>query len=390
MKLLRLAALASLSFLALAACETSPGPTLSSTGEVLPRVEAREPASDALLTTIAFGSCLKQKDPMPILASLLESDPDLTILLGDNVYGDVSDIENPAVPELVEAYATLAGRPEFQAVIDQSPVMATWDDHDYGKNDLGKDLPVKEETEEVFEAFWNLRPGDERLSKPGIYTAKSFGPDGQRVQIILLDTRFFRDDLTRVQNNTMPGWGRYSPSTDPDIQMLGEEQETWLASVLDEPADLRILVSSIQIIAEGHGWEAWQTMPAARQRLYDIIRKSGVNNLVAVSGDRHLGGLYSDQTALPFPLYELTTSSLNAPQSIGRARRGQTSHEAGPKRMGLPVYDENFGTIEIDWQARTLKLAVRGMDGEYERTVSVPMDLKPTVYKQGNPRVADF
>lgn len=390
MNICRLAALASLSAIALAACETSPERILSSTGVALPQVEAREPAQDAVLTTIAFGSCLKQKDPMPILASLLDTAPDLTILLGDNVYGDVSDIEDRAIPELVEAYATLASRSEFQALINQSPVLATWDDHDYGKNDLGKGLPVKDLTEDVFEAFWDVPQGDERLDRPGIYTAKTFGPEGQRVQIILLDTRFFRDDLTVTDERGAPGKERYLPSTDPDIQMLGKDQEAWLARTLNQPADVRVLVSSIQIIAEGHGWEAWQTMPAARQRLYDIIRNSGVNNLVAISGDRHLGGLYSDQTALPFPLYELTTSSLNAPQSTGRARRGQTSHEPGPKRMGLPVYEENFGTIEIDWTARTLQMSVRGMSGEHERSVTVPMDLTPQTYRQANPKVADL
>jgi len=389
MSIKRIAALAGLSLLALTACETT-GPSHTSFNSELPRVEAREPAADAVLTTIAFGSCLKQKDPMPILATLLETKPDLTILLGDNVYGDVEDVEDPQIPELLGAYATLADRVEFQAVIRQTPVMATWDDHDYGKNDRGKDLPVKEQAEEAFEAFWNVQEGDERLDRPGVYTAKTFGPAGQRVQIILLDTRFFREGLTATDDRGAPGKERYLPSPDRDIQMLGETQEAWLADVLQEEADLRILVSSIQIIAEGHGWEAWQTMPEARARLYDIIRDSGVKNLVTVSGDRHLGGLYSEQTALPFPLYELTTSSLNAPQSTGRARRGETAHEPGPKRMGLPVYEENFGTIEIDWEARTLKMAVRGLEGQYERTVSLPMEQKPQRYNQSNPKVADL
>ena len=40
-----------------------------------------------------------------------------------------------------------------------------------------------------------------------------------------------------------------------DGDMLGEEQWRWLGNLLREPADLRLLASSIQVVADGHGWE---------------------------------------------------------------------------------------------------------------------------------------
>ena len=39
--------------------------------------------------------------------------------------------------------------------------------------------------------------------------------------------------------------------------MLGETQWAWLEDQLSMPADIRIITSSIQVIAEGHGWERW-------------------------------------------------------------------------------------------------------------------------------------
>ncbi len=353
---------------ALAACETVPAPNELPT---VASVNVQEPAEGAVLTRVLFGSCLKQEDPMPILSTMIERQPDLTVLLGDNVYGDVDDPADPDAPELTGAYQALAKRAEFQRLVASTPILTTWDDHDFGLNDAGGDLPIKASTEHVFEEFWNVSPDDERRTRPGIYTAKTYGPAGQRVQIILLDTRFFRSSLTRKDaSDSTPG--KYQPSTDMNQTILGPEQETWLAEALAEPADLRILVSSIQVIAEGHGWEAWRTMPLARTRLYDTLKEHGADNLVVVSGDRHLAGLYQEPEGFDRPLTELTASSLNAPQSVWRAERGDTSIEPGPKRLGTPFYGANFGEILINWENEVLTLAVIDETGTPVRKLDAP------------------
>ncbi|MCQ8183904.1 alkaline phosphatase D family protein [Parvularcula maris] len=325
----------------------------------------------APMSRIVFGSCLRQKEPAPILAAMAEQQPDLAVMLGDNVYGDVRDLGDARMTELVEAYNTLGQHEEFTALRKTVPMLTVWDDHDYGLNDQGGSYPRKEVAEDIYMRAWDIDPNDERRSREGVYTAKTYGPEGQRVQIILLDTRYFRDDLLATDERGAPGKERYLPKDDPGAQMLGAVQEAWLAEVLREPADLRVLVSSIQILAEGHGWEAWRTLPGARERLYGIIEESGATNIVAVSGDRHLGGLYAREDVLPFTLHEMTASSLNAPQSAGRTRRGETAHEPGPYRQGLPVYVENFGEMEIDWQASTVRLSVRGMSGEALRVKQI-------------------
>lgn len=144
------------------------------------------------------------------------------------------------------------------------------------------------------------------------------------------------------------------PSDDAAATMLGEAQWAWLAEELQKPADLRLLVSSIQVIADGHGWEAWRTLPHERDRLYRTILETGANGVVIISGDRHRAGVYRLEGAAPYPLYELTASSLNL--SFG----GQ--EEPGPNRLGPTFTDENYGLVEIDWRARELSLCIR--DGE--------------------------
>ena len=39
-----------------------------------------------------------------------------------------------------------------------------------------------------------------------------------------------------------------------------------------EPARLRLIVSSIQALAEYHGWEAWANFPREQARLFELLR----------------------------------------------------------------------------------------------------------------------
>lgn len=57
---------------------------------------------------------------------------------------------------------------------------------------------------------------------PGTYYERSFGPEGQRVQVIMLDTRFFRSALTPTDQWNARGRERYIPSEDPKQDMLGQ------------------------------------------------------------------------------------------------------------------------------------------------------------------------
>ena len=73
--------------------------------------------------------------------------------------------------------------------------------------------------------------------------------------------------------------------------MLGEDQWRWLAEQLRVPAEVRLLVSSIQVVAEDHGWEKWMNFPHERERLFKLIRETGAEGVIILSGDRHLAEL---------------------------------------------------------------------------------------------------
>jgi alkaline phosphatase D len=330
--------------LALLLCVTAAiaGPTFA--GQPADPVH-RAPAPDALLSRIAVGSCLNQRRPAPILRTIAGLHPDLLLLIGDNVYADT---DNPA--RMRGAYADLAANADYRALVAAVPVLATWDDHDYGDNDAGAEWGFKRGAKDAMLAFFDEPLDSPRRGREGVYDARVFGPPGRRVQVILLDTRWFRSPLVQAEKG-------YAPNADPQATLLGAAQWAWLESQLREPAELRILGSSIQVVANDHGFERWGNFPAERARLLRTLAATGARDVVVVSGDRHRGELsVLDDPALGYPLYDLTASSLNVP--IPR-------DEPNRLRRGPLVTVANFGLIEIDWNATppALTLSLRGEDG---------------------------
>ena len=117
------------------------------------------------LTRIAFGSCAHQDKPQPIWDAVLAYRPELFVFAGDNVYGDVS---SAATSELAAAYAKAAAIPGYAALRRAVWSLATWDDHDYGRNDGGADFPYKAETKARFLDFWQIPKDDPRRGRDGV------------------------------------------------------------------------------------------------------------------------------------------------------------------------------------------------------------------------------
>lgn len=309
-----------------------------------------EPAASRALTRIAVGSCLRQNRPAPIFDDVLAVKPELLLMIGDNVYGDFKG--DDASP-LKNAYVTLARHADFNKARAQIAVLPVWDDHDYGLNDGGSDFKHKTVAGNLFHQFWGRTP--ERSLDDGIHYSRIYGPTGQRVQIIMLDTRSFRSPL-RLKSPDSPLFGKFEPDTDPAKTILGERQWAWLATELQKPAEVRLIVSSIQALAEGHGWERWGNLPRERQRLIDLLSTTRTGALIILSGDRHSGAFYATSAA-GRDIVELTASSFNAPPPPNKDARV-------PPLASDIVSKENFGLAEIDWGNRTVLLSLRGLNGE--------------------------
>ena len=256
------------------------------------------------IDVIAFGSCLRGDDDPAVWNAILAQDPDLFLFLGDNVYVDV-----PVAPrgpaDFLAKYDRLATHPGWRALRAAVPVLATWDDHDYGLNDAGAEFPLKRVAQNQFLDFFGSEANTEadaaRRDRPGIYHAQTFGPAGRRVQVILLDTRFHRGPLTRNEHRPR-GRGPYRPDAESTSGVLGAAQWAWLEEQLRQPADLRVIASSIQVVADEHGWETWGNLPRERDRLYRLIDDTDAAGVVFVSGDRHRAGAVARRAARRAPI----------------------------------------------------------------------------------------
>jgi alkaline phosphatase D len=309
------------------------------------------------IARIAAGSCARQDKPQPLWHAVAAFRPDVLLMLGDNVYGDTEDMEL-----LREKYAKLAAQPGFAALRRTVPIVAVWDDHDYGANDAGREYPRKRESQQVFLDFFGIAADAPLRTQAGIYRAVTVGPPGRRVQFICLDTRYHRSPLDVIpRGERVKGRGPYRPQVDADATVLGADQWAWLERVLREPAEVRIVLSSIQVVAEEHQWERWGNFPAERARLLRTIRAAGAAGVIVVSGDRHSGEISrmpAGDDALAYPLYDLTASSINQPNRFN-GPDDANRWRLGPWRRGV-----NFGTIEIDWEAADPALTIAVRDEE--------------------------
>ena len=98
-------------------------------------------------------------------------------------------------------------------------------------------------------------------------------------------------------------------------------------------------MSSIQVIAEGHGWERWGNLPHERKRLLDLLRRRSQGDVLLVSGDRHIGGIYQIEHAGE-RFTEITSSGLNMAWT--------RSDEYLPNQIGVPVREDHFAVLSID------------------------------------------
>ena len=355
--------------------------TISLPAAAADRVSVR---TELTITTLGFGSCEHEDRPLPIWDTINAARCDAFVLLGDNIYADTAD---PAV--FRRKYALIAAVPGFAKFRQTTPLFATWDDHDYGTNDGGAGFPGAAAAQRELCEFFQVPNASPLRTTPGVYDCVTLGPVGKRVQLILLDTRMFRSPLEKDPTNPKVT----IPNTDPDATILGEEQWAWFERRLHEPAEIRVVVSSIQLIANEHGSEKWDNFPKERARFLELLRRTQARGVVVISGDRHMAELSALTPAdgISYPLYDLTTSGLNLeipPKPAARADKKTKPKEAAPKKPQInryrlherPYTSSNFGLMRVKWAGPipSLRLEVCGLKGEVVISRDIPFsEIRP-------------
>lgn len=294
-------------------------------------LSAQDIVIDKSLQTIAIGSCNRQEAPQVIWPSIDKKNPDLWVWMGDNIYGDSEDLT-----VLKAKYDLQKTNEAYASFISKYPVIGIWDDHDFGVNDGGKNYPKRQQSKDLMFDFLDVPEDHPARNREGAYQSYLYEKNGKSVKIILLDARYFRDDLVRQNRRYQKNW---------DGQILGEEQWSWLDMELENSkAELNIIASGIQFIAQEHPYEKWGNFPKERQRMLDLLVKTQPKNVLFLSGDRHISEVASMYVPGYGKIFDFTSS--------GMTHSYESSTELNAFRLSQLVTQKSFGLLQIDWQGK--------------------------------------
>ena len=291
---------------------------------------------------IAFGSCNKHLFPQDYWTIIAKQKPDLWIWLGDIVYAD-TDNETA----LFNAYNTLFSNVFYQNFIRNTPVTGIWDDHDYGKNDGGKDFKFKHTSEKLFLNF--LNDSSSARNREGIYRNFSLGADVDKsIELILLDTRFFKDNPEKNNSN---------------LQILGAKQWAWLEETLQKSESPFVLIcSGIQVLSNEQPFETWGQFSNEREKLLNLLAKYPHKTILILSGDRHISE-FSRIENQGKSIVDFTSSGLTHSYD-------NFTSEKNPYRVQEVYKGKSFGSLQIDWENKNYTIQIISTQGKVIQTLT--------------------
>ncbi|MET7294825.1 alkaline phosphatase D family protein [Streptomyces griseoloalbus] len=271
--------------------------------------------------TLAAVSCQAYHDGyFTPYAHVATEDVDMVLHLGDYLYeyavnsvGGARGYTDRTLPALFNRetvtledyrlrYALYRSDPDLRAAHAAHPFVVTWDDHET-ENNYADGLPENSVPPEEFllrrasayRAYWENQP----LRSP----QRPEGPDmrlyrrlhwGRLAQFDVLDTRQYRSDQVYGDGAQLPG----PDIDDPSRTMTGESQERWLLDGWRSSRALWNVVPQQVVFSQRKfdlttpsrlSMDAWDGYRASRRRVLDGARAAGIENLMVLTGDVHVG-----------------------------------------------------------------------------------------------------
>ncbi|KAG5507639.1 hypothetical protein JKF63_06588 [Porcisia hertigi] len=268
-------------------------------------------------------------------------------------------------------------------------VWGTWDDHDMGKNDAGREYAQRNSTQRFFLEFLRAPPSDPRWHREGVYQAytiafreavndaNGWGAPLQlllervyehAICVVLLDVRSFRD----------------RPDASHTGDMLGAAQWEWFEALIQnyttptrdgqERCAMVLIGGGIQFMLDEKPAENWAAFPHSRDRLLGLLRAYGLERATFITGDVHMGELGADFTehaigdVLGYPMVEATSSGLTHSANMYFLPSLMLLLFPSSRRLSLYV-DKNFGSLRLSLDLRHLP-SIRSYLNDAEAAIS--------------------
>ena len=311
------------------------------------KTESKLAESEPKTFRIAIGSCNRQDLPQEYWSIIEKDSADIFVWGGDNIYADTPDMGL-----MGETYDSIKSNLYYQSFIESLPnaPLGVWDDHDYGKNDAGKEWPYKDEAKELFLDFLDIDSTQAVANRKGTYYSKVIPLGSKSIKFYMLDSRYFRDGLVDAEVSGK----RYQPHTSKDSTLLGEQQWEWLEKEFkSSKANFNIIVSSIQFLSSEHGFETWGNFPNEIEKMQNLWLEYPLQNILLFSGDRHISEFSQKKIdGLAYPLTDFTSSGLTHSYS-------SYSGEPNRYRVGEVVAQTSYGIIDLNLVTEEAELKIK-------------------------------
>jgi alkaline phosphatase D len=328
-------------------------------------------------------------------------------------------------------FAQTRSDPLLQAAHARAAWICCWDDHDLANDDWkdgaqahnsATDGPFSARKEAAVQAYYEWMPIRDPAPRAGFYAINKHFDFGDLASFTLLETRLTARDQQLTYGRELPKQPDGAPDVaafnlklkDPTRRMISAAQELWLAGALNasvksgKPWQLigsgvtvaRVRAPDLKSQMTPEGWAAlnahlagyykfavadyqaksafdlpfaldsWDGYPAARARLYNIIRATRAR-CVVLSGDSHLAwvnDLHDDagrRIAAEFGATALTSGGLGDALLPGTPI-GQAFAARNPEVTFLEAFQKGFMLTTITRQAVTC--SVMGVSTVQSRT----------------------
>jgi alkaline phosphatase D len=303
----------------------------------------------------AVCSCMDSDSHKPeIWASLSAQRPDVIFFIGDHVYADRGAPLSGADPDhlwdkFCEARQTL----EIFHLPRLIPILATWDDHDFGLNDSdSQSYPYVAESQTNFRQFFAQDPAYCRFLRkgPGISSAFELGSQS----FLLMDDRSFR--LPKESKDRFAHWG--------------QAQEAWALDVISSSRGPAWILNGSQIVPSVFWKESLSGSHPSQYKGFLSELRARATSVIFCTGDVHYSEVSKLEAGLlGYESFEITSSSVHSKSFPG------VPAIVPNKRRIASASARNFTIIESKsvGQVAGLKVQCLGEKGNvlYERQLTV-------------------
>jgi len=253
--------------------------------------------------SFVFSACMRDKyEPHRVFEAISDQSPTFVALLGDQIYADFDgDINTGPAASVLPGLRAKYDRnfdEYFQTMSSQTPIVAIWDDHDYGQDNSDGAYRYKAEARKVFKETFPIYPF--LVEDGGLYYQFTVAD----VDIFVLDTRWYRSPM--------------QDSDDEGKTMLGEEQLEWLLKALKQStAPFKMIFSTVSLNDYGgdrssgrRGFDSWMGYKFERNRILSFIEENQIQGVLVFSGDQHYPSAHILNWKAPLNSFSETDTSI--------------------------------------------------------------------------------